>query len=142
MNGYDLSFDPARFQFDRIHALLSRSYWTPGIGRDLVERAFAHSLAVGAFTGEGPGAEQVGCARLVTDRTSFGYLADVMVHEAHRGRGLGRAMTRALLDHPELRTLRRILLVTRDAHGVYAALGFGPLDEPATFMQIRRPFRG
>lgn len=140
MDGYDLSFDPGRFQFDRIHALLSRSYWTPGIARELVERAFAHSLAVGAFAG--PDAEQVGCARLVTDRTSFGYLADVMVHEAHRGRGLGRAMTRALLDHPDARTLRRILLATRDAHGVYAPLGFQPLDEPSTFLQIRRPFQG
>ncbi|WP_306591625.1 GNAT family N-acetyltransferase [Geothrix sp. 21YS21S-4] len=138
MDRCDLSFDPARFQFDRIHALLSHSYWTPGLGRERVERAFAHSLAIGAFHGT----EQVGCARLVTDRTSFGYLADVMVHEAHRSRGLGRAMTRALLDHPEVRTLRRILLVTRDAHGLYAACGFEPLEDPAAFMQIHRPFQG
>lgn len=135
---YDLSFDPDRFQLDRVHALLSAGYWTPGISRELVARGFRHSLAVGAFIG----GEQVGCARLVTDYASFGYLADVMVHPDHRGRGLGRAMTRALLDHPEVRGLRRILLATQDAHGVYAALGFAPLDDPSRFMQIHRPFQG
>lgn len=137
--GYSFTFDPARFQFERIHALLRASYWSPGISRDLVERGFAHSLAVGAFT---ESALQVGCARLITDRASFGYLADVMVHPEHRGMGLGRAMTRLLLDHPELRTLRRILLATRDAHGVYAECGFEPIGDPRPFMQIHRPLRG
>jgi len=136
MSDYRLSFDPATFQMDVVHALLSASYWTPGIARERVERAFAHSFAVGAFA---PTGEQVGCARMVTDYTSIGYLADVIVHEAHRGRGLGRAMTRGLIEHPNLRGLRRILLVTRDAHGVYAACGFQPLADPTVFMQIHRP---
>jgi ribosomal protein S18 acetylase RimI-like enzyme len=101
-----------------------------------VERAFANSLAVGAFVR----GEQVGCARLVTDRVSFGYLADVMVHPDHRGRGLGHAMTRGLLEHPDARGLRRILLATRDAHGLYADFGFLPLEDPGLFMQLRRTF--
>ena len=133
-----LSFDLDRFQFERVHAWLSSSYWTPGIERPLVERAFAHSLAVGAYA---PNGEQVACARLVTDRTSFGYLADVFVQEAFRGRGLGRAMTRALLEHPDTRGLRRIMLATRDAHGVYASCGFQPLEDAAPFMHIRRPLK-
>ena len=136
MSDYTLPFDGALLQFDIIHALLKDGYWTPGIARAQVERAFGNSLAVGAFTAAG---EQVGCARMVTDRSSFGYLADVMVDKAHLGRGLGRAMTQALLDHPDIGGLRRIMLVTRDAHGVYGACGFEPVIDSSHFMQIHRP---
>lgn len=138
-DAYAFSFDQERFQWDRLHAFLSSTYWSPGIDRERVVRAFRHSLAVGAFTPEG---EQVACARMVTDATSFGYLADVFVHEAHRGGGLGRRMTQLLLDHPDVRGLRRILLATRDAHGVYAACGFNALADPTRFMEIHRPFPG
>jgi len=106
MSGIQLSFDLERLQFNVIQAFLSASYWSPGISEELVRKAFLNSLAIGAYA---PSGEQAGCARLVTDRTSFGYLADVFVHEAHRGKGLGRAMTMALLTHPEVQILRRIL---------------------------------
>lgn len=138
-DAYHFSFAPEDFQLERVHAYLSASYWTPGISAELVMRAFQHSLAVGAFTED---RQQIGCARLVTDYTSFGYLADVFVDEGHRGRVLARRMTRLLLDHPELRGLRRILLATRDAHGVYATCGFLPLEDATPFMQIHRPFKG
>jgi N-acetylglutamate synthase-like GNAT family acetyltransferase len=136
MTGCELSFDPDRLQLEVIHAFLSSSYWSPGISLERVRKAFANSLVVGAYTSSG---EQVGCARMVTDRARFAYLADVFVHEAYRGRGLGRAMTTALLEHPDIQDLRWILLATRDAHGVYAACGFQPIDDPHRLMQIRRP---
>ena len=134
---YELAFDQGRLQMDVIHAFLSTCYWSPGLVRERMEKGIRNSLAVGAYF-EG---RQVGFARLVTDLASSGYLADVFVLEPHQGQGLARAMTRALLEHPEVRDLRRVVLVTRDAHGVYAACGFKPLDAPERFMQIHRPLK-
>ena len=131
-----VSLDPAELQLDVIHGYLAASYWSPGIPLELVAKAIRHSLTVGAY---GPDGAQVGFARLVTDYASFGYLSDVFVLEGHQGRGLARRMVRALLDAPDARSLRRIMLATRDAHGVYGALGFEPLDKPEMFMQIVRP---
>jgi GNAT superfamily N-acetyltransferase len=136
LEGYALSHDQDRLQLSVIHGFLSTSYWSPGIPLFLVERAVSNSLAVGAYSESG---EQVGFARLVTDRASFGYLADVFVLSAHRGKGLAKAMTRALLEHPDTLGLRNIMLATRDAHGVYAECGFKPLEEPSFYMQIRKP---
>lgn len=133
--GYRLSLDPAELQLEVIHGYLSRSYWSPGIPRDLVERAVGNSLVVGVY---GPGALQVGFARLITDHATFGYLADVFVLEEHRGLGLSKAMVQALMDLPEVQGMRRLLLATRDAHGLYAQLGWGPVADPSTLMQIRR----
>ncbi len=135
MSGFRLSFDPAELRLDVIHGFLAASYWSPGIPRETVARAIANSLCVGAYAG----GAQVGFARVVTDRASFAYLADVFVLEAHRGKGIARAMTRALHDHPELQGLRRWLLATRDAHPLYAGLGWQPLDAPERFMQRHFP---
>ena len=134
--GYRLSHDPAELQLDVIHEFLSQSYWSPGIPRHAVERAVRHSLTVAGFDRSGA---QVGFARMVTDQTSFGYLADVFVLEAHRGKGLARAMVRALLDRPEIRDCRSLLLLTRDAHSIYEACGYQRVQDPGPFMQIRRP---
>ena len=134
--GYRLSHDPADLQLEVIHGYLSRSYWSPGIPRHLVAKAIEHSLTVGAFA---PSGAQVGFARMVTDHVSFGYLSDVFVLEQHRGKGLGHALTRALLELPEVRGFRTLLLATRDAHGLYADCGFERIEDPARFMQIRRP---
>jgi GNAT superfamily N-acetyltransferase len=134
--GYRLSLDPAELQLDIIHDYLTRSYWSPGIPRHAVERAVRHSLTVAVFDRSGA---QVGFARMVSDQASFGYLADVFVLEPHRGRGLARAMVLALLDLPELRDCRTLLLLTRDAHGVYEACGYQRVQDPGSFMQIRRP---
>lgn len=134
-DGYRLSFDPAELQLDAIHAYLQRSYWSPGIPKEIVAKAIAHSFCIGAY---GPDGAQVGFARLVTDHATFGYLADVYVLEDHRGKGLSRAMVEALLAPPEVRGFRRLMLATRDAHGLYEKLGFEPVMDPKPLMQILR----
>jgi GNAT superfamily N-acetyltransferase len=134
-DGYRLSQDPAELQLDAIHAYLTRSYWSPGIPKELVAKAVGNSVCIGAY---GPDGAQVGFARLVTDHATFGYLADVYVLEAHRGRGLSRAMVEALLAPVEVQGFRRILLATRDAHGLYGKLGFEPVTNPKPLMQILR----
>jgi GNAT superfamily N-acetyltransferase len=130
-----LSFDPAEQQLDVIHGFLSTSYWSPGIPRETVARAVAGSLCVGAYA-EG---RQIGFARLVTDRATFAWLADVFVLPEARGQGIARAMVQALMDHPEVQGLRRWLLATLDAHGVYAALGWTPLAHPERFLERHDP---
>ena len=130
-----LSDDPARLQRDRIHGWLASSYWSPGIARDVVDRAIDHSHCLGAYRD----AEQVGFARMITDRATFAWLADVWVAEAARGAGIGRAMVAWFVDHPDYRAMRRIGLVTADAHGVYAALGFHPLVRPDRYMERLAP---
>lgn len=136
MPTYRLSFDRAALDIDVVHGFLTASYWSPGIDRARVERAVAGSLCVGAFDDSGA---QVGFARAVTDYTSFAYLADVFVLPEHGGRGLARRMTQALIDHPEMATIRRWMLATHDAHGVYAACGFHPLTHPERIMEFRPP---
>ena len=114
-----------------VHAYLSTSYWAAGISRDLVARSVAHSLCFGLFTG----AKQIGFARVVTDAATFAYLADVYVLEDYRGQGLGKWLMETIVSHPDVQGLRRWLLATRDAHGLYAQYGFVPLDNPDGFMQ-------
>jgi GNAT superfamily N-acetyltransferase len=132
-DGYRLSQRHADQQLDVIHDFLTHSYWSPGIARERVETAVRNSLVAGAFDA---GGRQVGLARLITDHASFGYLADVFVLEAHRGRGLATAMVRSLMDLPEVRDMRHLLLATRDAHNVYARLGWSPLADPSRWMEI------
>ena len=138
---WSISDDRARIDFARVSAWLAATYWCPGIPRAAVEHAARHSsLVLGAYT-DGPGQDgtQVGYLRVVSDRTRFANIMDVFVAPAHRGRGLGRALVRFALSHPEHRDVTRWLLGTRDAHGVYAHEGFGPLDEPTRLMQRVRP---
>ena len=129
---YEVTTDSSRFDVDAIHSFLSKSYWSPGVPRSVIERAIQHSLCFGVLC---DGA-QVGFARMVTDRATFAYLADVYVLEAHRGRGLTKMLMDHVFAHPELQGLRRWLLATRDAHGVYAPLGFAPLAAPERWMEI------
>ena len=133
MNTYDISTDPSRLQLDAIHAYLVRSYWSPGIPRDVVARAIANSLCFGIHLGE----RQVGFARVITDKASFAYLADVYVLEEHRGQGLSKRLMAEILAHPELQGLRRFLLATADAHGLYAQFDFKPLARPQNMMELR-----
>ncbi|MCX8474466.1 MAG: GNAT family N-acetyltransferase [Sphingomonas sp.] len=125
-----LSFDSAEQQIDVIHGYLSRSYWAEGIPRATVEKSVANSFCVGAFQGDA----QIGFARLITDRATFAYLADVFVLEDHRGRGVARAMLAALDAHPELQGLRRWALFTRDMQPLYAKLGWEPYPHPDRLM--------
>lgn len=135
MNTYEISTDPGRLQPDAIHAYLTRSYWSPGIPKELVVRGIANSMCFGIYQGE----SQVGFARVITDKASFAYLADVYVLEEHRGQGLSKRLVGEILAHPELQGLRRFLLATADAHGLYAQFGFNPLARPQNMMELRNP---
>ena len=139
-DGYRITTDPEAVDLDAVHAFLARSYWGQGMPRETLERAIAGSIPFSLLHGE----EQVGFARVVTDRATFAYLADVYVLEAHRGRGLGRFLVETVLAHPDLQGLRRFVLVTRDAHALYAGYGFTPLRRPEGYMEIHRPdvYRG
>lgn len=128
---FTIATDPARFDVAVIHGFLTRSYWAEGIAEATVRRAIAHSLCFGVFEGQ----RQVGFARVVTDRATFAYLADVFIVEPCRGQGLARWMLQLILDHPDLQQLRRWILATRDAHQLYQHLGFTALAAPARFME-------
>ncbi len=132
---YQISDDRGRVDFGVVHSWLTETYWSPGISREKVEQAARHSaLVISAWHGK----DQVGYCRAVSDRTRFAWLADVFVDPAHRGRGLGRAIVKFTLDHPDLADVSNWLLGTQDAHGVYATLGFTPPAEPQRLMQLRR----
>ncbi len=131
---YEISDDPARLDVAAIHAFLTRSYWAEGIARSTVEQSIRHSLAIGIYIAA---AGRVGFMRVISDYTSFAYLCDVYILEAHRGRGLARAALRFVMSHPRLATIRRYALVTRDAHRLYAEAGFTPLADPARHMEKR-----
>lgn len=98
-------------------------------------RAINHSLCFGGYLG----GQQVAFARVITDRATFGYLADVFVLPEYRGRGYSKALVAAILDHPELQGLRRLSLATSDAHGLYAGFGFAPPASPGSLMEIYHP---
>jgi GNAT superfamily N-acetyltransferase len=135
MPTYEVSIDRSRLDVKAIHAYLTQSYWSPGIPFATVARAVDNSVCVGAYLG----AEQVGFARVVTDKATFAYLADVYVLEPHRGNGVSKRMMEAITLHPELQNLRRWLLITRDAQGLYAKFGFKPLAAPDRFMERHTP---
>jgi GNAT superfamily N-acetyltransferase len=130
-----LDDDKARLQVDRIHHWLASSYWSPGIERSLVERAIRGSHCLGAYRD----GEQVGYARMITDHATFGWLADVWVDESVRGQGLGRRMVQWFVDHPDFAGIRRLSLVTADAHGVYEGVGFRALMRPERYMERLAP---
>jgi len=129
----ELSFstDRARLDVDMIHAFLSESYWVPNIRREHVETAMANSLCFGIYEKT----RQLAYARVVTDCAGFGYLADVFVVPEARGRGLSKRLVEFIFGHPGLQYLRRFLLATKDAHGLYAQFGFRPLAAPDKFME-------
>lgn len=124
--------DKSLLDLDVIHGFLKRSYWSEDIPRDLLERAIDNSIPVGLYRA----GKQVGFARVVTDRATFAYLADVFILESHRGRGLSKQLMRVVMSHPELRSLRRWHLVTRDAHGLYRQFGFSELKDASRHMEI------
>lgn len=134
--GYRISTDKNEMDVEVIHSFLSRSYWAKGIPKDVVAKSIENSLCFGVFTSE---QEQVGFARIVTDSATFAYLGDVFILEPHRGQGLSKWLLRTILEHSDLQGLRRILLGTRDAHGLYKQFGFKPLANPPIFMEIWTP---
>jgi GNAT superfamily N-acetyltransferase len=133
----DIRVSSAHADVDRdlVYAFLSESYWAKGIPRATFERALANSICFSAFDGDA----QVGFARVTTDRATFAYLADVFVLPGHRGRGVADRLMEAVTAHPELQGLRRWVLVTRDAHGLYAKHGWRSLAAPAGYMELWDP---
>ncbi|MHA5047466.1 GNAT family N-acetyltransferase [Streptomyces sp. SD15] len=133
--GYEISADPTRIDIDRVHHWLSTdAYWAQGRPREKQQRAITGSLNFGVY--DETSGEQVAYARVVTDEATFAWLCDVYVAPSARGKGLGTALVAAVRDHLQPLGLRRILLATHDAHGVYEKLGFTPLDRPDQWMAL------
>jgi GNAT superfamily N-acetyltransferase len=132
---YLVTTDPARLDKEFIHGYLTRSYWSEGISRNVVERGIANSLCFGVYEGD----QQVGFARVITDYATFAYLADVFIIESHRGRGLSKFLMECIVNDSRLQGFRRWILGTRDAHGLYAQYGFKRLAKPERFMEIHEP---
>ena len=128
---YSISTDPDRLDLDLVHRFLSEeAYWSPGVSRETVERSIEHSIVFGLYREP----EQVGFARVVTDRAAIAYLADVFIVAAHRDRGLGKWLIETALSHPDLQGLRKFFLGTADAHSLYERFGFRPVD-PGRLME-------
>ncbi len=137
---YLLTTDPARVDLAVVHGFLATSYWASGIPLDVLARAVEHSLNFSLWhEPAGGAAAQVGFARVVTDYATFGYVADVFVLEAHRGRGLSKWLMREIVAHPRLQGFRRWSLLTRDAHRLYEQVGFTPIAAPDRWMERWAP---
>lgn len=130
-DGLTLSTDPARINLDEVCAFISRTYWAANRSRETIVRSLEHSLVFAIYDCE----HMVAMARVVTDYATFAWLCDVFVHEDYRGRGLGKWLMEATLAHPDLKDLRRWLLATRDAHGLYRQYGYTPLNNPERWME-------
>jgi GNAT superfamily N-acetyltransferase len=131
-DGFLVSIDKRRIDLAVVHEFLTHSYWAAGISREVVARSIENSLCFGIYRDN----QQAGFARVISDYATFAYLADVFVLEAFRGKGLSKWLMQCILEHPDLQGLRRWVLGTRDAHGLYAQFGFKPLHSPEIFMEI------
>jgi len=118
-----------------MHAYLSRAYWSEDIPRDVVAKSVEGSICFGLFDGS----RQIGLARVITDKATFAYLCDVYVLEEYRGQGFSKWLMEAVRSHPDLQNLRRFVLLTRDAHGLYEKFGFTRPSDPSRYMEIVRP---
>jgi GNAT superfamily N-acetyltransferase len=151
--GFLISTNPARLDLNLIHDFLTNCYWARGIPKDVVARSIEHSLCFGIYD-ESRGTPplpaepdrsdaqtpvQVGFARVISDFATIAYLGDVFVLESCRGRGLGKCMVECIMRHPALQGLRRWILLTRDAHELYARVGFTPLTKPQRYMELHDP---
>jgi len=127
--------DNSKMQLDVIYAFLTQSYWSKGISKQTVKQAIENSICFGAFIDS----KQVAFARVITDKTSFAYLADVFVLEEYRGAGISKKLMAQVTMHQELQSIRRFLLCTADAHKLYEKFGFSSIETPEFFMSIHKP---
>jgi GNAT superfamily N-acetyltransferase len=128
---YDISTDPARINIDAVERFLGASYWAANRSRERIERSIQSSIVFGMYEGT----RQVGFTRVVSDCADFAWLCDVYLDERVRGRDLGKWLMQTVLDHPDLQGLRRWILATNDAHGLYEQFGFTALNNPAIWME-------
>ena len=131
---YEISTDPARIDAAVVHEFLTNSYWAKGIPAETVKKSIENSIAFGVYFGQ----QQVGFARIISDLATFAYLADVFIVADYRSRGLSRWLLECIVSHPDLQGLRRWMLATKDAHGLYAKFGFTPLKNAESWMEIHR----
>jgi GNAT superfamily N-acetyltransferase len=131
-----ISTDRARLNLDVVHNFLTNCYWARGIPREVVARSIEHALCFGIYDDQG---QQVGFARVISDFATIAYVGDVFVLESHRGLGLGKFLMKTIVRHPALQNLRRWILTTRDAHGLYSQVGFTPVKAPERFMELHDP---
>ncbi|TMO06170.1 GNAT family N-acetyltransferase [Pseudoalteromonas sp. S558] len=131
--GYFISTDKSKLNFNVIYNFIANTYWAKGIPKSVMQSAINNSMCFGVYNAHN---EQVGFARVVTDKATFAYLADVFIVPHLQGNGLSKLLVKTIVEHPELQGLRRFLLATSDAHGLYAQYGFKPIDNPALLMQI------
>ena len=134
-DGFTISTDKARLDFETIVAFLARAYWAQGRTREVIARSIEHSICFGMYDGD----RQIGFARVISDGATFAYLCDVYIAEEYRGRGLGKWFMSVILAHPELQGLRRWMLATRDAHDFYRQFGWSELKSPGRYMEIFNP---
>ncbi len=129
---FEISTDPARVDMATVHEFLSsQAYWSPGVPLDVMRRAIEGSIVFGLYRSN----EQIGFARVVSDKATFAWVGDVFVLDAFRGQGLGKWLMHCIVEHPELQGLRRWMLATRDAHGLYEQVGFTELHDATRFME-------
>ncbi len=126
----EITTDPSRVDLDILDNWLNKTYWAEGRPREVIERSVQNSLNFSAFLG----GEFIGFARVVTDRATFGWVCDVVVEDKARGQGVGKALMQAIVEHPDLKGIKRLLLATLDAHGLYAQYGFIALPNPERWM--------
>jgi GNAT superfamily N-acetyltransferase len=130
-NNYFITTDKNKINLIYVHQFLSASYWAENISLAIVEKSIQGSECFSVFDLQ----RQIGFARVITDKTTFGYLADVFIDEAYRGRGLSKWLIQTIMEHPELQGFRSWVLATKDAHGLYAQFGFKPLEIPERYMR-------
>jgi len=139
MPQYRVSTNPKFFELRIIHQFISKSYWAKNIPIELMQKAIENSLCFAVLHHTESKDILVGFARMITDKATFAYLADVFILEEHRGTGLSKQLMKAILSHQDLQGLRRMVLATRDAHGLYEQFGFKKLSDPQFFMELWEP---
>jgi len=130
-----ITTDLNEMDFDVIHQFITESYWAKNIPKSVMRKALENSLCFGLMENT----KQIGFARMITDKATFAYLADVFVMPEHQGKGLSRLLMDEVISHPDLKGLRRVMLATRDAHGLYAKYGFENIKDSSMLMQVLSP---
>ncbi|MBO1256250.1 GNAT family N-acetyltransferase [Alteromonas sp. 5E99-2] len=136
LQGIKISSDHKNLDIQLIHSFVSQSYWAKNIPLQTLQKSIDNSLVFGAYNQNG---EQVGFARVISDKATFAYLGDVFVVDSYRGKGISKLLMEAVSSHPDLQGLRRFMLATSDAHGLYSKFGFVAVENPDILMQIWNP---